>query len=128
MKAATVLLKHLIPALQAAQNELIELERNEKPSVEAANTRLRQEESHGPRDGASTSQIKLLSVPEAAAFLGLKVPTIYQLTCSRRIPFYKVGSRTMFKEQQLWDWLEGFSVAPIDGSHRSGKRRRTAST
>jgi excisionase family DNA binding protein len=114
-------------ALQAAQKELAEFERTEKESPEAEGKTHRQDARSGARDGANFSQTKLLSVPEAAAFLGLKVPTIYGLTCSRRISFYKVGSRTMFKEQQLLDWIEGFAVAPIDGSSRSARRRRTAS-
>jgi excisionase family DNA binding protein len=117
MNVATIWLKHLIPALQAIQDEINALDNQAKEAEKDRGAPAKE------REGVTETRPRLLSVPEAAAFLGLKVPTIYQLTCSRRIPFYKVGTRTMFKERQLLDWLEGFAVEAI-GSPGPRNRRR----
>ena len=116
MNVATIWLKHLIPALQAIQEDINELDRQQAKEAEKGR---HVQATEGPTE----TQPRLLSVPEATAFLGLKVPTIYQLTCSRRIPFYKVGTRTMFKERQLLDWLEGFAVDAIGLPGEPRKRR-----
>ena len=122
MNVATIWLKHLIPALQAIQDEINALDNQQAKEAEKVRSAPAKE-----REGATETRPRLLSVPEAAAFLGLKVPTIYQLTCSRRIPFYKVGTRTMFKQQKLLDWLEGFSVDAVGSSGRTGRRHGRSS-
>ena len=45
--------------------------------------------------------------------VGLKKPTIYKLISSKRIPYYKLGSRVLFNEQKIMDWMEGKVVEPI---------------
>ncbi len=45
---------------------------------------------------------RLLTCREVATFLGLSPNTIRNLTCQRRIPFVRVGSRTVrFRESDL---------------------------
>ena len=119
MNTARIVLRHLIPALQAIQDEISEMESGEVALKESETKKHLQPE----KQSFATRQDGLLNVSQAAAFLGLKKTTIYQLTCSRRIPYYKVGSRTMFKEQQLLAWLDGFAVSPINlvGRPRSRK-------
>ncbi len=50
-------------------------------------TKTAQDESVRLPDDPAAS----LSVPQAAALLGLRPPTIYKLVCIRMIPHYKVG-------------------------------------
>ena len=48
--------------------------------------------------------MRLLTVSEAADFLGLSKSTLYKRTCARAIPFYKLGSRVLFEEDALVAW------------------------
>ena len=48
----------------------------------------------------------LLSVDEVAARLRLSCVYIYKLTSAKKIPFYKVGSRTLFDWRAIEKWLE----------------------
>lgn len=59
---------------------------------------------------------ELLNIREAADFLGLSPGTLYNMVSRRRIPFIKVGARTMFKKADLDRWLEKHTVQPIDAS------------
>lgn len=44
---------------------------------------------------------RLLSVAEAAEYLGIKDSTVYAWVSQKRIPYVKVGRRTMFKRELL---------------------------
>lgn len=43
----------------------------------------------------------LLSVEEAADYLGISKNTIYAMVSQKRIPYIKVGSRDMFRRESL---------------------------
>ena len=58
---------------------------------------------------------QILNVREAAEFLGLKVPTLYKYTHGRNIPFIKLGSRVLFKSDELNRWIDEHKVKPIGG-------------
>ena len=45
-------------------------------------------------------------------YIRLEVDTIYHMVSQRRIPFVKVGRRTMFDVQLLDDWLDRHTVLP----------------
>ncbi len=47
----------------------------------------------------------LLDVTEAAKALGIKKSTLYTWAQRRRIPSQKVGSRLMFRPEDLEEWL-----------------------
>ncbi len=53
---------------------------------------------------------KLLSAHEVAVLLGVHKVTIYDWVSQRRIPFVKVGGRTMFDPREIERWLEGSTV------------------
>lgn len=53
------------------------------------------------------------TVPEAAAFLKLSIPTIYTMTHEKRIPFIKVVKRCYFLKSDLIRYLK---------EHRIGDR------
>ena len=56
---------------------------------------------------------KLMTVDEAAAYLGLSVHTLYSWTSQRKVPFIKLGNRVRFDRKKLDAWLEGLVQEPI---------------
>ena len=52
----------------------------------------------------SKTQQKLLTIDEAALFLGIPKNTLYQFTSKRLISFMKLGRRIMFEETTLLEW------------------------
>lgn len=67
------------------------------------------------REGRGTllPQHRLMNIKETSLFIGLEVDTIYRMVSHRRIPFVKVGSRTMFDVQLLKAWLAEHTVLPL---------------
>lgn len=57
---------------------------------------------------------RLMTAQEVAEMLRVPRSTIYELARSRRIPFVKVGRRTLFVPQALLDWIATQTVAPRD--------------
>jgi len=55
---------------------------------------------------------KLLSVREAADYLGLKVSTLYKYKLCGTVPFVKLGSRLLFDPEKLRRWIEQHSYEP----------------
>lgn len=68
-------------------------------------------------EGNAAKLRRLLKLNEAAEHLNLSKATLYRMTMTRRIPFYKVGSRTMFSEKQLGTWIKAFERVPEEPSH-----------
>lgn len=54
----------------------------------------------------------LLTADEVAALLRVPRSTVYELTRSRRLPFVKVGRRTLFVRLDLDDWVVENRVSP----------------
>ena len=54
----------------------------------------------------------LLNIDEMAELLRLKPKTIYKYTSNGQIPFYKVGNRVLFKEDDIWNWVMTKKVEP----------------
>ncbi|MGA2378433.1 MAG: helix-turn-helix domain-containing protein [Spirochaetia bacterium] len=52
-----------------------------------------------------------LSIQQAAAFLGISTSEIYKQTSAKTIPFFKVGKRVLFSEEDLKSWLEAHRVS-----------------
>jgi len=53
---------------------------------------------------------KALTMEEAAMFTGLKVKTLYQMTCKNTIPYYKCenGKTNYFDKDELTKWMLAF--------------------
>jgi excisionase family DNA binding protein len=49
---------------------------------------------------------KLLSVTEAAEFLGIKKSTLYEWIIQKKVPHYKVGRLVKFRREDLEAWLK----------------------
>ena len=58
---------------------------------------------------------KLLDVQQASDMLNLAVPTLYKMTCRKAIPYLKIGSRVLFDEDKLDEWLKSKEISPISG-------------
>ena len=54
----------------------------------------------------------LLTAEEVAALLRVPRSTVYELTRSRRLPFIKVGRRTLFVRVDLDEWVIENRVSP----------------
>lgn len=54
----------------------------------------------------------LLTAGEVAVVLRVPRSTIYELARNRRIPFLKVGRRTLFDQQSLFDWVAAQTIQP----------------
>ena len=60
----------------------------------------------------------LMSIEEAAEYLGLKVSTIYKYTSSRKLPFIKIGSRVLFSREILEDFIRAHIIEPVTGKFK----------
>ena len=59
---------------------------------------------------------RLLSIQEAAEYVGLSVHTVYTMVSQRRIPFTKVGRLTKFDLKHLDAWIKQHTVMPMPGN------------
>jgi excisionase family DNA binding protein len=64
---------------------------------------------------------RLISVPEAAAYVGVSPDTIYTWVSQRRIPYVKVGRLVKFDEAMLQAWIKQHTVMPMP-SRYTGER------
>ena len=48
---------------------------------------------------------KLLGINELSEYLSISKGTLYYWTCSKQIPYYKVGKRVKFKPEEIEKWL-----------------------
>lgn len=55
---------------------------------------------------------RLLSAQEVADSLGVSRNFIYQMANRREIPFVKIGSRKLFRPEDLDSWVSSRLIAP----------------
>jgi excisionase family DNA binding protein len=74
----------------------------ESPAVEAA----------GSHSNARMSHIKSMAigVPEAAALMGVSVPTVYRVLSRRELPRLKLGHRTLIRRSDVEAFLTSLEV------------------
>ena len=48
----------------------------------------------------------ILDIKQAAAFLHLKVNTLYEKTSEKSIPHFKKGNKLLFKRDELMAWVQ----------------------
>lgn len=65
--------------------------------------------ARGKLDGGP---LPLMTAQEVAELLRVPRSTVYELARNRRIPFLKVGRRTLFAQQTLLDWIAAQTVQP----------------
>ena len=59
------------------------------------------------------TETRLMTIEEAAAYLGLSIHTLYSWTSQRRVPFVKLGNRVRFDRRKLDAWLETLTEYPV---------------
>lgn len=55
---------------------------------------------------------RLMTADEVAEWLRIPRSTVYQLTRTRRIPFLKVGRRTLFEHDSVAAWVASRTIPP----------------
>jgi excisionase family DNA binding protein len=101
MSTVEIVLKHLVPALEAIRMEL----QREKRMVPVSTS----EPPRAPNPAITcelSSKKHLLNMDEVCERLSISKSTLYRLTSERRIPFYKIGGRVLFSEEILQEWIE----------------------
>ena len=65
---------------------------------------------------AITVQKDILTLQEASTYTGLAMGTLYKMTCTKRIPFYKTknGKRIYIKLVELIKWMSAIRIKPED--------------
>jgi excisionase family DNA binding protein len=56
------------------------------------------------QDSVSQARPKFLNVKEVAELLRIKTRTVYEMVSQRRIPYRKVGDRTIFLLDEILEW------------------------
>ncbi len=56
---------------------------------------------------------RLISVQEAADYIGLSPDTVYTMVSQRRIPYVKVGRLTKFDIALLDQWIKQNTMMPM---------------
>lgn len=54
----------------------------------------------------TTANSALMSVGQAAEFLGLSTETIYKMVHKKKIPFTRIGNLLKFRQPLLIEWLD----------------------
>jgi excisionase family DNA binding protein len=57
---------------------------------------------------------RLLSIREAATFLGLQPATLYKYRMVGAVPYVKIGTRVLFDPERLRRWIAEHSHEPAD--------------
>jgi excisionase family DNA binding protein len=63
-------------------------------------------------DATPTIANRLLTAAEVSEILRVPRSTVYELARARRIPFLKVGRRTLFDPELLREWIARKNVPP----------------
>jgi excisionase family DNA binding protein len=66
----------------------------------------------GNVDATLSTVPRLMTAQEVAELLRVPRSTVYELARNRRIPFVKVGRRTLFVQQALLEWIAAQTVRP----------------
>lgn len=74
----------------------------------------------------AAQQEVLLTYPEATAFLGIPIGTLYNWVSQQKIPFVRIGPRSVrFRKNELVAWLE--ARANLPAKRRAPSSRKPAS-
>ncbi len=57
---------------------------------------------------------RLISIREASKLLSLSIPTLYKMSCQRKIPKVKVNGRCLFSVERLEEWIRANTIEPIN--------------
>ena len=73
-------------------------------------------------DKGQTREDRVMTVTEAAEFLGFSPLTLYRLLSRREVRHYRVGKRILLRMSDVEEWLEGKKVEAVpDRAHKRGR-------
>lgn len=61
---------------------------------------------------------QFLTKKQLAAYLGLSVYTIDTWVSQKRIPYVKLGTRVLFRERDIEQWIDRHTVTAKSGARR----------
>jgi len=125
MNTTLLLLKHLIPALEAFRYEMEEDEAKRAAAKARDPTGVAEPKSNNQAPSLEPPGKKVLNLAEVSTMLGMCKLSLYKLTSQRGIPFFKIGSRLLFDEQKLRAWMETHAVEPLAAGRPSRVGPRT---
>jgi excisionase family DNA binding protein len=70
------------------------------------------------KESFSGAASNILDVKEAAAYVKLKVTTLYEKTSAKVIPHFKKGNKIYFRRDELENWLTEGKVKTADDLQR----------
>lgn len=101
MSELSIILKHLIPALQKIADEIKDQEtRNPEIDLSPIITTIQSKEK----------EKEYLSIDEIVELLHLSKSTIYKMTSQKEIPHMKLGSRLYFSKEKILEWLKEHEI------------------
>lgn len=56
---------------------------------------------------------RLMTADEVADLLRVPRSTVYELARTRRIPYLKIGRRTLFEPRSITDWIAARTMPPL---------------
>lgn len=66
--------------------------------------------------GGESMLNKMLNISEVAEITRLSRATLYAFVSRREIPFYKFGTRTLFKIEEIEQWIADRSIKSLKGT------------
>lgn len=66
-----------------------------------------------------------VSVPEAAAAIGIGKTLAWELALRGELPTFQIGRRRLVAVEALEDWVAGQALSTKEGRPTGGRRRRT---
>ena len=83
-----------------SQENILETGKNEEKVIQEATTAVPQEEV------LAEAVPEVLTVEEAAKFMGMARSTLYKMTCDQSIPFYRPNGKMIFFEKaDILSWI-----------------------
>ena len=111
MKLVAILLDHLIPALEAIKKDIL-IEINRKKAEKESLNHKEKYDTHDSDKTMSSSNC-FHTFEQACQLLSVSKGFLYKQTSSKRIPYYKIGGKILFKEAQLLEWVEKRFIKPL---------------
>jgi excisionase family DNA binding protein len=85
---------------------------NASPAASSKGTISRARSGRGVGSETTLTE-RLLTADDVAALLRVPRSTVYELARTRRIPYLKIGRRTLFEAVSLREWIAARGVPPL---------------
>lgn len=127
MNTVLLVLKHVIPALEAMRLELQEQEDHKMKRGDSEASVERRGDEEGMRGGQtdrSPSHRKLLRLADVCEMFGVSRSCLWRLTTKQDIPYFRLGGRVLFEEERLRAWMEDQTIKQSSHAGRGHRGHR----